>query len=229
MKISKVFLSLVILFAAQITWSQESVSQSKLVDEFGALNCEDILGRMDNFMINLNDSPGSVGYVIIHPKKGATKEGFTRESWIKGSIHFRKFDKTRLLILRGEEEDAFRAQYWLVPAGATKPELKEGKWSYYGGNIQKAFVFYSIFVDSSCPADGSFDGFAEFLRDNPGTRANIVIFNKPTREARKEVDDYIKTITKDGRLSSDRFKVFFAKNNGFSDVEFWVLPAKEKK
>lgn len=215
-----------ILFAVVLFCFGQDSPTAKLTDEFGSINCEDVLARVDNFMIEITDAPASVGYAVIYPDKVMRKEAFEQESWIIGNIIFRDFPKDRLLVVRGEEKDELQVQFWLVPAGTEKPKFNDDKWSYFVKGSSKPFVFFDTYPNEACLSTRS-QTYVDFLADNPGTRGHIVIFNKPRHKARKEAEKWLKIFTKDGRVSRDRFKVFFAKNTGIADAEFWVVPPRK--
>ena len=42
------------------------IPEARKVDEFENINCEDEMARLDNFAVQLNNEPGSTGYVIFY-------------------------------------------------------------------------------------------------------------------------------------------------------------------
>ncbi len=181
---------------------------------------------MDSFFQELMADPAATGYVVIYPRKNNPNEGISLEKHVKGFIYFRNFDKTRIMIERGEEMSESRLQFWRVPAGAEEPRFREGYWEAPQRNLSKAFIFSTISsVDDICPTFAP-DAYTDLLIANPDTRGHIVIFNRSKREGRKEAEKWIKLFTEDGKIAKSRFKVFFSKNKGIPDAEFWVVPVK---
>lgn len=228
MKVSKTLLTFLILIVAIQQSAAQDQPYARLVDEIGPLPCGDVLQRVDNFMTEIQESPGSIGYAVIYPQRGKILEASERKTWIAGNIAFRGFYKDRFLVIRGEERENLQVQFWLVPSGAAKPEFSEQKWSYATKDINKAFVFSTFEDYLLCP--GNYIGsYVDFLTDNPDTRGHIVIFNGSGRYDRAEAESILKDLTDDGRLKRNRLKVFFAKQNVIPNTELWVVPLRKTK
>lgn len=58
------------------------------------------------------------GYIINY---GTPKAIARREMQIRNSIRFRKFDATRITLVRGENIGKLKSVFWIVPAGAQPP------------------------------------------------------------------------------------------------------------
>lgn len=89
-------------------------------DEFGALNRDDVRGRLDTFFIELQNDPNSRGYIINY---GPAKDKAARVKIINDHIKFRKVDPSRITIVDGGEGDGtISTKLYRVPAGAPNPE-----------------------------------------------------------------------------------------------------------
>src|SRR5215213_6099074 len=118
MKLPKVHLFLIILFASfQISFGQEK-PEAVLLERFGSITCEDLLARLDQFSTDLNNNPDSTGYIVIHPEKDSLREAIRNFTYIKGHWYFRKLDETRFVIIKGEEKDVLDIEFWRLPPGA---------------------------------------------------------------------------------------------------------------
>lgn len=90
-----------------------------LIDEFGKLPNDDIRGRLDNFFTELSNNPGQQGYIINY---GTDREIAARERLITNHINFRKFDRSRITLVRGGDTGAGpNTKLYRVPAGADNP------------------------------------------------------------------------------------------------------------
>lgn len=227
MKTQKIIFVLVILLASlQISFGQEK-PEAVLVDEFGVITCEEVMARLDSFFIDLANNPDSTGYIVIYPDKTSTKEGISYERWIKGFSAFRKFVEKRFVIIHGEKRDTTAIEFWRVPPGADVSFYKEEKWVSTFPKANKAFVFASLHIEDVCPTFNPGD-YADLLLSDASLRGHIVIFNKSRREAQKEAQEWLTTLTKDYKVPRNRLRVFFAKNRSAPDVEFWIVPKKKK-
>lgn len=94
--------------------------EARKVDEFNVLQNDDVKNRVDNLYIELNNNPNSQGYIINY---GTDKEIAKREKQIRDAIAFRKYDASRITMVRGGDQGTgIRTVFWIVPAGAPNPE-----------------------------------------------------------------------------------------------------------
>jgi hypothetical protein len=90
-------------------------------DEFGAIPNDDVRGRLDNFFVALQSDPTATGYIVIDgPKRDADR----REALIRNHIRFRKFDATRINIVRGNTSaPSVYTKLYVIPAGRSVNEI----------------------------------------------------------------------------------------------------------
>ena len=215
---------LIFLVSSLVCFGQEK-SEANLVDRFGDLSCEDILSRIDYFMYLLSEDPKAQGYVVIYPEKDSIKRALRFERLINGSIYSRRFDKSRIILIRNKEDDAAMVELWKVPFGAEKPFFVEEKWVDVPIEKRKPFIFGSVFVDEVCPTFIP-ENYANLIKENPNLRGHIVVFNKSKKEAQIEMKEWLKIFTEEYKVPRNRLKIFFGRNEGMPDVEFWIVPRK---
>ncbi len=95
------------------------------VDEYGDGNEEGEMARLDNFVIQLMNSPGEQGYVIVTAGK-KSKTGETRAAIERTRtylVKMRGIDPSRIVGVDGGKTENPMRQLWIVPAGAAPPEL----------------------------------------------------------------------------------------------------------
>lgn len=159
---NRLFHILLILAAATTVLSAGSsgklISDSRwILDEFGDVQCEDYLARMDNAIIHAQNNPTSKVLVIVYEGKltryrydrqGKSTRYFVQPPVGTAKARIRSIEK--YLKLRGEPQnfvfidggarEEFRVQLFLVPPGAKMPEplpaLKNFK---YGKGKPKGF------------------------------------------------------------------------------------------
>ncbi len=86
-----------------------------LIDEFGHINNEDLYARLDAYFVELQNNPGSQGYIIHYGKQ---RQISNREKLIKDYIKQRGYDLSRIVYVNGGVEKEIRTRMWLLPAGA---------------------------------------------------------------------------------------------------------------
>ena len=92
---------------------------SVLIDEFGVAVNDVIRGRLDTFFADLSNNPNNQGYIINY---GTDKEIAAREKLIANHIAFRKFDRSRITLVRGGDTGGgVNTKLYRIPPGADNP------------------------------------------------------------------------------------------------------------
>ena len=73
---------------------------------------------MDVFYVELNNNPAAQACIINY---GTDREIARREKQIRNSIAFRKYDASRITLVRGGYREIVKTDLWLVPPGAEPP------------------------------------------------------------------------------------------------------------
>lgn len=96
----------------------------KLVDSFGITNLEVEWARLDNFFIQLNNDPQTVGYIVVYGgrvnKFGELKE---RPKTLKNYIKNRGFEPDRIIFVEGGFREKFEYEFWISPSNKIFPPL----------------------------------------------------------------------------------------------------------
>lgn len=96
-----------------------------LVDSFGKSNGEERSAKFDNFFIQIDNNPGSTGYVFVFCGKvcryGEVESHF-RGIELKTAYH--KYPRDRMVLLHGGYRDSQEVELWLAPPGAGAPVPK---------------------------------------------------------------------------------------------------------
>ncbi len=98
------------------------------LDEFGPVNSEDEMARLDNFAVELQTNPLAKGYVIVYsgPK---SKTGDASKSLTRIAGYLTKssgIDAARIVTIDGGKKGAVTTELWLVPEDAEPPTPKAG-------------------------------------------------------------------------------------------------------
>jgi hypothetical protein len=224
MKFRLPILSLLIFASSFMTPSQVPPN-AFIVDESGPVACDDMLARVDNFLIHLEREPGSSGLVVIESsplsRRNAVFHAALIESAVKNSS---KLHMERIKFVRASSSVGIRVQYWLIPRGAVTPTIANVDISYALPPGIKPFMFSWEYGgdDGICPIINSTMLLAKFMAGNPKARVNIVFrgLNRKDAYARLNV------LTKRYGISKARTRIFFAAKESINDpiVEYWFLP-----
>lgn len=128
--IKSIALVVVLLLSVSVRESSQTGIFDRF-DEFGDVNCESEMARLDNFAVSLQNSPRARGAIVFFagnmaggklPKRG---EAEARVERIKSYLIKRRgIPQASLVVISGGYSANFRVQLWVVPpeAGLPKPE-----------------------------------------------------------------------------------------------------------
>lgn len=104
---------------ASETGSVTTKPEASLVDEYGKLQADDVRARLDAFFLELQNNPTNQGYIINY---GTDREITAAERLINNHITFRRFDRSRITLVRGGDTgEGPRTKLYRVPPGADNP------------------------------------------------------------------------------------------------------------
>lgn len=240
-KIFLVFITLLALF--QICFGQEK-PEAKQIAEMGKICSEDLMARLDNFFIQLNNEPTALGYIIFH---GGITEGRNLQliNYMTNFYPTRRFDKSRLLLLRGENREEECTQFWIVPAGATpiKPEtefteikyastsLFDKSWANFNKTSGKLDIYENGFYDLGCDFSPNRNEFAKVLLSNPALTGYLLIyteFGKSKKYGDKIAKFALNELTKQHKVPANQLKTIYGGNREQPEIEFWIVPKGEQ-
>jgi|SRR5215204_5350902 len=92
------------------------------LDEFGKLPNDEVRARIDAMFVALGNEPNGQGYIINY---GTDKDIAAREKLIRNHIGFRKYDATRITMVRGGANPygtGVWTKVWILPPGAAIPQ-----------------------------------------------------------------------------------------------------------
>ena len=126
--IRKCGIGLVLAVLAFSVTGSASVAPIGKFDEFGDINCEEEMARLDNLAVHLQNEPSAKGVIIFYggqrfrgrlPKRG---EAASRAARIKPYLVQRRgISADRVIVIDGGYAEEWHAEVWVVPAGATMP------------------------------------------------------------------------------------------------------------
>jgi hypothetical protein len=95
-------------------------------DEIGDVRFNDEKARLDNFAIQLQNEPGSVGYILVYPgRKSKPGDAQRRADRAKDYlVSTRGLSPTRVATVVGGQREQLTIQLWMVPAGAEPPRIQ---------------------------------------------------------------------------------------------------------
>ena len=113
--------AIVLVLAFSLTGSASD--KLRQFDEFGDINCEDEMARLDNFAIQLQNEPNTKGVMIFYggrrfrgrlPKRG---EAAARAARLKPYLVERRgIPSERVIVIDGGYAEEWHVELWVIPA-----------------------------------------------------------------------------------------------------------------
>ena len=117
------FLILIVMSSVAFAQTEENTEPQETpkaikFDEFEKASNGYVKMKMDAFFVELSNNPAAQGYIINY---GTDREIAKREKQIRNSITFRRYDVSRITLVRGGNREVIKTDLWLVPPGAESP------------------------------------------------------------------------------------------------------------
>ena len=236
MKLNKLKITFIaLLLLGAVANGQEPV-KAVLVDEFGELCSDDVRSRIDSFFTTISNSPDSTGYVVglAQASLPGRYEKFVR--LFKNHIAFRNFYPESVKFVRSSDREDLRIQFWLVPLGASFPDVP----AYVKSPILVPTLFDASAIDSIEKGEVLFgeggepcdfglqpEHFAKELSQQPNLEAYLVATSDRRHSAR-----FVKRVlrltqqelTKAYSIPAGRIKISYAGSAKQSEMQLWMVP-----
>ncbi len=218
------FVVIVIILTLTCTGWQSAIARAndqsaRLVDEYGDINYEDEIARLDNFAIELQNDPGAKAHVVIYRSRRDLpglnyRRGFMVKHYLTSD---RGIHPERVAIIEGGIRSCMSVELWLVPAGAAPPPLKETytyslsgftaryKYDEHGYSLpHDVDAFDELGPGSGGVAPGLLAGYAEALKKESDARAFIIAYEQYCRDCWHEGENQRPKVLRDPRGTARR-------------------------
>ncbi len=228
MKLRKILLILICLFAILQTSFGQEKPQAILIDKFGKIINDDLLARFDSFYFSIYDT-NSKGYVIVHGTKDDPLTKYTFERHIKGCFRMGKRSDENFIFALAEDRDKFEVEIWKVPNGAEKPQFIDMPRDYKLDELTKPRIVHKLNIaDEYCPLFFDMEFYSKFLKANPNIIGKIIIYEKSLKNYQRERLKYLRDLTKTNGVALQQISFVRGKYYGETDAEFWLVPQSKK-
>lgn len=246
MKSQKLLPALAVLFLTLINAFGQETPQAQLVDSFGKLCSEEFLARNDAFLVGLQNNPTATGYIVFYGANSLEGKNLIYLEILKNHSRMRKFDSTRIKILRGENRDEMQVEFWIVPAGASAPTVDQeykvekitapmlfdnGYADFYKLFGKLAIYDDSFFYDWGCGISPNRKDFAKTLLSNPELTGYLVVytkFGKGVKRGNQMAAFAVRDLTKNYKIQQNRLKTIYGGNRREPEIEFWFVPKGDR-
>lgn len=216
---------------AFIAFAQDT-PKAVLLDEFGSLTCEDLLGRTDALAAELSKGSGTTAAILIRPSGSLPDAAAVRRLLISSTLQLRGVPQHQFTIFKGSpsRHGQIETQYWKLPLGAAPSFNDATLWADEQPDLSRPFMVGYEDEIGICPTFVP-KNFARLILDNPESRGHIVVRSGVDRAYVNRffvANQWIKELVEKQAIPRKRLKLFFAKGNDLTAVEFWFVPARKK-
>lgn len=214
---------------------------ARKIDEFGRIAFSDMLARFDNFAIELQNAPASVGVIAVYPEMTDRLPGWfmRRAYWAKGYFtKARGLDAARVSVVTGGFRDEVTYELWIVPTGAPQP-VKPLDWAEALAREKNPLLFDRLvfenyprvpeayeYEDYTDPKD-AYEPFVSALRADPASRGLIIAY--ATRRNARGYDRRLAereklALLKLHSIGADRVTAVGGGVRKNRTIEYWIVP-----
>jgi hypothetical protein len=162
--------------------------QARKFDEFGDIQLSDLMARLDNFAIQLQNEPAAKGFILVYRTR-RDLPGLNNSLALRSKdylVNSRGVPRERIVTVDGGEADCMIQELWIVPVGTTPtprpdayqrhfPDLDSPrKFDEYGFEASDARA-PTVAVEQTAAAE-YLGTFADQLRREPRAIACIIVY-----------------------------------------------------
>jgi len=180
------------IFFSILTISLPTIAQSKpearKFDEFGDIQSSDLMARLDNFAIQLQNEPAAKGFILVYRTR-RDLPGLNNSLALRSKdylVNSRGVPRERIVTVDGGEADCMIQELWIVPAGTTPAPRPEAYQRHFPDlDSPRKFDEYwfepsdahppTVAVEQTAAAE-YLGTFADELRREPRAIACVIVY-----------------------------------------------------
>jgi hypothetical protein len=204
------------------------------------------MARYDYFFVKLRDNPTAMGYIIFYGDGSVEGRNL---NFIKYLTEFypkiRRFDKSRIALLRGENQSQMKVQFWIVPIGTNPPKpnkefvkekinattLFDKNWADFNRWSGDLDIYSNGFFELGCEFSPNAGAFAKTLLSNPELNGYLIVYTKFGKGAKRgnQVANFaVQDLVKNYKVPRNLLRATYGGNRAEPEIEFWFVPKGDK-
>jgi hypothetical protein len=206
-----------------------------LSDQSENLFCtEDVRLKMDSFMLEVQQRPGSIGYIVGSANSSVPGRFNKYFKAFQQHVVIRQFDTSRMKFYRAQDGGSMRFDYWISADGITRPELPEAyrRSAITGATLYDSSLISSFFRDGvefghACDWGLDLRHFAMTVNADPNLEAYLIATagsRSNVNLARQALSLTARELSKDHGLSARRIKTRFVGVRERTEMQLWIAP-----
>jgi hypothetical protein len=176
--------------AGQPVFAQAAQPEARKFDEFGDIMYSELIARLDNLAVQLQNEPGTRGFLIVYRTRrdlpGLSNRYAQRmKAYL---VKQRGIGKESVVTVDGGVASCLTQELWIVPPG-TAPKPRSDAYSRVfvdrdSARLFDKFSFYSPLDENEAGGyiyledEANLEAFAEALRSEPRARAHVIVYGQ---------------------------------------------------
>lgn len=233
-----------LLFSGTAAAQEKQPPSARKFDEFGDIQLSDLKARLDNFAIQLQQDPGTRGFIIVYRSRRDIP-GISSRYALRAkdyTINNHRIQKERVVTVDGGPAECLTYELWIVEPGAA-PKPRADAYSRIFLNTESALKFDEIHYplrsdlgeyDALAPGitPEELEAFAAALRQHPRARAHVIAYKQHQRGGRTDPRDVSRrmlgavrrALIKVFGIAPSRISVADGGHRVWRQVELWLVP-----
>jgi hypothetical protein len=222
-------------------FARQQQPAARLTDSFGEIQWSDLMARLDNFAIELQNEPRAKGLIAAYAARPKFPGWPLRRAYsaIDYLINTRGLDAARLSAVNGAPRDVIGFELWVVPPGSATP-VKPFDTSLLMSGEKSAMLLDRFVVvergdnelseyglEPHPDSSAVYEYFAEALRRDPTLRGCVIGYTsrRGSRAADRRIAALAKlTMAKSHAVDMRRVVALGGGRREYKMVELWLVP-----
>lgn len=228
-----------ILAANSLARAQDRQIADGKFDEFGNVNAEDAMARLDAFALELKSNLKLQGVIVLHTRTDSRVGWQLREAYgyLAYLVNSRGVPASSVKVLEGETRKEIRYELWLLPVGGAPPVPAPAPKPEPSFPMQ--FDEVPLGNESKCVGEFTIELYkiedvlkllGDVLRQQPTAKAWLVVHprvREPLVTARRTIDAARNLLIRSYGISSDRVltAIGLRRSTICTYVNLWIAPS----
>lgn len=233
---------LLLIFCNKIFFAQET-AKAELIAEFPKVCSEELMSVYDGFMSELQNNPTATGYFVFYGNESAEGRNLNYIDFILHNYpRMRRYDRSKISLVRGENQSEMKVQFWIVPNGANLPKpdkefvrqkiTKTTRFDRNWADFHKWFGEKQIYADSfynlGCEFNPNVTQYANILLAEKNLTGYLVVYGNNKKRAEKVGKFAVNDLVKINKVTRNRLKIIYGGKSEEPQIELWLVPKDDK-
>ncbi|MBC8032023.1 MAG: hypothetical protein H7Z16_18210 [Pyrinomonadaceae bacterium] len=227
-----------LLLLSSPAFAQADSPLARKVDAFGDIQASDLIARLDNLAIQLQNEPTARGFLIVYRERRdlpglSNRYAHRMRDYL---VNTRGISSERVITVDGGIAACLTQELWVVsPGGAPKPRSD----AYFDSYQPSAYKFDEHHYSSPREPDGMIywreppaemlaylEAFAQELRKNPKSHGYLIAYKSATRDRASVTQTMLRKerefLVREFGIKASRIKTIDGGSREWRTMELWI-------